>query len=181
MALYLNDVAAGAILEIPAAWPADEAVEKVATGLRHLLQELWHLDLVRPVLAVYTTSEGMSQATARQLRRLTWDDERHRGDFALREASSREDTEDLLFTLMGDTMGKLDAAVREDRVGVPEVREVFATRRREIDGSEEAASRLEAGLLDVVLTALERAETAREAPRLVDALESWREASGRGM
>ncbi len=177
-ALYLNDVAAGAILKIPSSWRADEAVERVASGLRHLLQELWHLDLVRPVLAVYTEADDASAETKNRLRRLTWDDEWHRGDFALRSAPTEENAAKLLFTLMGDTMGELDKNVRADRVGIPEVREAFAAPRRDLSSSQQPADQAEVRLIDRLVAELDRAEKAREEPRLVAALGDWINAEG---
>ena len=177
-ALYLNDVAAGALLKIPSDWNADNAVERVASGLRHLLQELWHLDLVRPVLAVYTVADDASAETKNRLRRLTWDDEWHRGDFALRPAANMEQAAELLFTLMGDTMRELDEHARADRVGVPQARDAFAGRREELRSSQQPADQAEVRLIHRVLAELDRAEKTREEPRLVAALGDWINAEG---
>ncbi len=177
-ALYLNDVAAGAILKIPSSWKADEAVERVASGLRHLLQELWHLDLVRPVLAVYTVADDASGKTKDRLRRLTWDDEWHRGDFALRPAATMEQAAELLFTLMGDTMGELDKNVRADRVGIPEVRDAFAAPRQDLSSSQQRADQAELRLIDKLIAKLDRVEKAREEPRLTATLDDWINAEG---
>ena len=172
VALYLNDVAAGARLEIPA-WEAKDAVECVASGLRHFLQELWHLNLVRPVMAVYALTEAVPEATANRLRRLTWDDEWHRGDFALREASSPERANKLLHMLMGDTMGELDAAVREDKVGIPEVRMAFERRLTELETGTQMADQAEQRLAKAILEEIDAARRAGRTPSLADALTSW--------
>lgn len=184
-ALYLNDVAAGALLEIPRQWDADQAVERVASGLRYLLQELWLLDLVRPVLAVYNVEEGISDETKKRLRRLTWDDEGHRGDFALRPANTAEEAAKLLYTLMGDTMGALDENVRADRVGIAEVRTAFTNRRSELKASQAAADQAEGRLIEALLAELDRIERARTEPanatlepNLVTVLGQWGAAEG---
>lgn len=176
-ALYLNDIAAGVRIEV-GAWEAKDAVERVSAGLRHILQELWHLDLVRPALAVYTVASDTPKETADQLRRLSWDDEWHRGDFALREARTREAADELLITLMGDRMGALDDASRADRVGLPEVDELFKQRLQKLQDSQDAADQAEIRLIEGLQGELVRARLADEAPNLVRALEDWVSAEG---
>lgn len=176
-ALYLNDIAAGVRIEI-GAWEAKDAVERVSAGLRHILQELWHLDLVRPVLAVFTVASDTPEETAKKLRRLSWDDEWHRGDFALREAATPEAAETLLFTLMGDTMGALDDASRADKVGIPEVNELFKERLKNLGDSQDAADQAEIRLIEGLQGELVRARLAEEAPDLVRALHDWVSALG---
>lgn len=169
--IYLNDIAAGAIIEVPPDWTPEDAVKNVATGLRHLLQDLWHMDLVRPLLAVYFPTEGSE--TIKRLRRLAWEDEWHQGDFALRTSRDREDAENLLYTLMGDTMGALDASAQSEQAGISEVRSALERRLAKM-----AEDSPEGRLVRSILDALDRAKASRTDPNLVASLESWVESEG---
>ncbi len=170
--MFLNDIAAGALIEVPSDWNADAAegvADRVAEGLRRLLQELWQRDLARPVVAVFWPGEGAEDGEAVDaLRRLTWDQEAHRGDFALREAADRGRAEELLWALLGDTLGALDESARDDKVGLEEVEEALNEARSAPDVTEP-----EGRLIDLLTEELARAQRAFEPPDLVGALRDW--------
>ena len=164
--IYLNDIAAGVLIEVPHNWTEEEAVDLVSEGLRHLVQELWREELIRPVLAVFW---GVSDE--HPLGRLTWDQDQHRGDFALRKASSRSEAEELLWALMGDTMGALDESLREDKVDIDQVAMEFEKLTNENEPSQR--------LTNSILEELRRARKGTTSPDLVQALNTWLRAEER--
>ncbi len=172
--VYLNDIALGVLIEVPRSWSdSAEATNRVARGLRRIRQELWRLNLVRPVLAVFWPQHE-DTPSLEALRTLTWDQEAHRGDFALREAASRKAAEALLWALMGDTMGALDDSAREDRIGIPETMEAFkkeflALRASSTEPWGPPGERLAEAILDE----LGRAHDTHATPDLITVVEQW--------
>ncbi len=175
--IYVNDIAAGALIEVPSSWDDKESkiTDTVAEGLRRLLQELWRQDLARPVVAVFWPKEGAAEGKAlKALRKLTWDQAAHRGDFALREASSREKAEDLLRTLLGDTMDALDDSARKDKVGIAEVEaELQKQGNAPSKAGEAPRTSAEDHLIRRLRDELKRARNTRTDPDLMGVLTEW--------
>ena len=175
VAIYVNDIGAGALIRVPPEWDKD-ASTPVAKGLRLLLQELWRLDLARPVLAVFWPAPGAEGGTAMgELRRLAWDQESHRGDFALREAPAphgeqtrRAAAEALLEALLGDTMEALDINAREDKVDFAEVMKALEEHQKQFTENAPAV-RLDTALL----AEMQRARETGGSPDLVAMLDDW--------
>ncbi len=181
--LYLNDIAAGALIQVSEDWSADEAVKKVSAGLRHLSQELWSRNLPRPVVAVFWGSKDNKAVKA--LDRLSWDQEQHRGDFALRWAKDEDDAKELLWTLMGDTLGELDKNARADKVGVAEVRESLHLEGDAVGESQESWAKPAGRLINDLIEELDRtrkgsksSETVSPVPDLIKVLDGWLQNEG---
>ncbi len=177
---YLGDIAAGALIEVPGDWKqaddTDKASNKVSDGLRRLLQELWRKDLARPVVAVFYPAER-GDSCVEELRRLTWDQSAHRGDFALREASGRKKAEALLEALLGDNLGALDGSARDDKVGIAEVDGEFEKEAAAAKAAGDAPWAAPAERLCAKLRAeLQRAGDAQQKPDLLSVLHEWKQA-----
>jgi hypothetical protein len=176
--VFLNDVAAAALIEVPVSWlDPKEAADLVARGLRGLSQHLWRLDLVRPVLAVFWPSNGTQPEVIQRLDRLSWDDELHRGDFALRRAHDEQGARALLWLLLSDSVQALDDGVREAKVGEQDARE--ALQRLPVSdkpNEAEAQERLVAALIG----ALDAGHRGGRNPDFKRVLEAWLEAEGVG-
>lgn len=179
--VYINDIAAGAIIEIGKDWsarfdkPVATAASRVAEGLRHLVQELFRFEMIRPVIGVFFTAGDVEPDLRKRLRRMTWDDELHRGDFTLREAENRADAKALLGILMGDTVGELDADARADKVGVPEVLDSFVSYLGTLKKTDaDAETRLVTEVIDSLrATQADRNTAARSAPALKTMVDLW--------
>lgn len=169
--IYLNDIAAGVLIEVPKEWDEKHAAEQAAGGLRHLVQSLWQLDLVRPVIGVYW-GKKTGQGNLNRLRQMQWDDELHRGDFALREAAGGDSAKELLYTLIADRMDALDKSARADKVGRDEVLTVFKQKQEGAEGGERR-------LFDALVEELERAERIDDAD-FARVLDKWSESETGG-
>jgi len=181
---YLNDIAAGVIIQIAKGWPPDAGeaaqideviADRVAEGLRHLVQQLFHIDLIRPVIGVFFADGDVHAESVDRLRQMTWDDELHRGDFTLRQADNRSGAEELLHTLIGDTLGELDANARQDKVGIKEVDDAF---RQHQPPKGQQGEDAETRLIEAVFKGLEATMEARqqrpsETPKLAEIVDLW--------
>ncbi len=183
--IYLNDLAAGALVEVTrdlaevgragqdASDPSENpAVERVAMGLRRLKQELWRLNLARPVIGVFWTEHGLDN-TAQALTRLGWDQDLHRGDFSLHRAKNREDAEDLLWTLMGDTMRELDSSLLQEDIALSRIQQAYQDeleRQRTLDPD---GTMPRTQLLEGLVQELREARQERRSPNLLPVLEDW--------
>lgn len=169
-AIYLNDIAAAALIKVT----DDITADHVAAGLRHLFQDLWALELARPVLGIYWPAPDAQLGTAEKLRALTWDDERHRGDFVLREVEDEAEARSLLQAMIGDTMGALDNSAMAAKVGLPEVVAIFADAAAKYSGVDGAQARLFRALLHELESKNgDRAHEQGLQPDLVAVLDNW--------
>jgi hypothetical protein len=191
VAVYLNDIALGVRLDISEDWwtatslerwsrdeEADEeqinasidgAIEKIGGGMRQLLQEIQRENLRRPVLGVCSLPSSAPARFDRGIRRLAWDDEWHRADFALRVVNSPEKADELLLTLMGDTMGALDQEAREVQSGAEDVRGLLEERLEKLGESGTDSAEREVRLVEALLSETRRAlDTMRDPGVRVD-------------
>ena len=196
--LYLNDIAAGALIEVAGEKENEKesVVDRVSRGLRHFRQELWMNNLARPLLAVFfpkeeTTTmmqEGMGEDIKKRLQeleRLSWDQDQHRGDFSLRRASGKQHAYELLWTLLGDTLGTLDYWAREARLDIRIVKEGLENLKRESTISDPEISDMLTSLhkalmskLDAFLQPQRGENRMHDNPELTHILRDWAEKQG---